>query len=429
MNRALSAVAVTLLLLRPSVALTAQDSNGWVPTGWEISPYIGLFDDVPEFHPGGSSSIFVDPARNIAGGGHVAYNFASGLFADFEGGYMPFDMRIPTRGTVDLDLAYFSGGVGYNLPLSGRLQAYGVVGLGAAHWRPEELDPETDLSLGYGGGVRLRVVPRLALRVEARMHQIPDALANTAAELAGSAAPSETFRGWGLSLGASYFLGGESQRDGDGDGVLDGLDACPETPMGAGVDERGCALDSDGDGVADHADQCPGTPAGAEVDENGCPTDADGDGVVDGLDRCPNTPSGAEVDAAGCPVVVEPEPEPEPEPELIFGNVHFAHDSAELDAAASSILDESGNALSDRPNERVRVVGHADSVGPEDYNLALSLRRAQAVRDYLAGNFPALDADRFQIAGAGESQPVADNTTGDGRRQNRRVEILPAGTR
>ena len=111
MNRALSAVAVTLLLLRPSVALTAQDSNGWVPTGWEISPYIGLFDDVPEFHPGGSSSIFVDPARNITGGGHVAYNFASGLFADFEGGYMPFDMRIPTRGTVDLDLAYFSGGV------------------------------------------------------------------------------------------------------------------------------------------------------------------------------------------------------------------------------------------------------------------------------------------------------------------------------
>ena len=312
MNRALSAVAVTLLLLQPSMALTAQNSNGWVPTGWEISPYIGLFDDVPEFHPGGSSSIFVDPARNIAGGGHVAYNFASGLFADFEGGYMPFDMRIPTRGTVDLDLAYFSGGVGYNLPLSGRLQAYGVVGLGAAHWRPEELDPETDLSLVYGGGVRLRVVPRLALRVEARMHQIPDALANTAAELAGSAAPSATFRGWGLSLGASYFLGGESQRDGDGDGVLDGLDACPETPMGAGVDERGCALDSDGDGVADHADQCPGTPAGAEVDENGCPTDADGDGVVDGLDRCPNTPSGAEVDAAGCPVVVEPEPEPEP---------------------------------------------------------------------------------------------------------------------
>ena len=92
-------------------------------------------------------------------------------------------------------------------------------------------------------------------------------------------------------------------------------------------------------------------------------------------------------------------------------------------------MDESGNALSDRPNERVRVVGHADSVGLEDYNLVLSLRRAQAVRDYLAGNFPALDADRFRIAGAGESQPVADNTTEDGRRQNRRVEILPAGTR
>ena len=360
MIRAMSVLAVTLVLLRPSGALTAQDSNGWVPTGWEISPYLGVFDDVPEFHPNGSSSIFVDPARNTTGGAHIAYNFASGLFADFEGGYMPFDMRILTRGTVDLDMVYFSGGVGYNLPLSDQLQAYGVVGLGSAHWRPEELAAETDFGLTYGGGFRLRVAPRLALRVEARMHQIADALANTAAELAGATAPSETFWGWGLTLGASYFFGGEPERDPE-------PEPAPE----------------------------PAPEPEPEPEPEPAPEPAP-----------------------------EPEPEPEPELELRFSDVHFAHDSAELDGEASSILDESGSALRDRLDERVLVVGHADATGEEDYNLELSLRRARAVRDYLVGNFPGLGQDRFRIAGAGESQPVADNATEDGRRQNRRAEMM-----
>ena len=90
--------------------------------------------------------------------------------------------------------------------------------------------------------------------------------------------------------------------DSDGDGVCDGIDQCPNTPKGATVDAKGCPMDSDGDGVFDGLDQCPGTPKGAKVDDKGCPIDSDGDGVYDGLDQCPDTPKGAKVDDKGCPI-------------------------------------------------------------------------------------------------------------------------------
>ena len=115
--------------------------------------------------------------------------------------------------------------------------------------------------------------------------------------------------------------------------------------------------------------------------------------------------------------------------EVTLGDVNFAHDSAELDGAAASILDESGRGLRDRLNERILVVGHADATGSDVHNLVLSLRRAQAVRDYLIANVPGLGEDRVEVAASGESQPVADNATADGRRQNRRAEILSGGGR
>jgi OOP family OmpA-OmpF porin len=88
--------------------------------------------------------------------------------------------------------------------------------------------------------------------------------------------------------------------DADRDGVPDMSDVCGATPAGAQVDEWGCPADGDGDHVLDGLDRCPDTPRGAWVDESGCTTDEDGDGVVDGLDRCPGTPAGATVDPRGC---------------------------------------------------------------------------------------------------------------------------------
>lgn len=63
----------------------------------------------------------------------------------------------------------------------------------------------------------------------------------------------------------------------------------------------GSTEDLDGDGVSDSLDRCPDTPLGALVDEHGCPSDPDGDGVPEGLDECPDTPLGTPVNAHGCP--------------------------------------------------------------------------------------------------------------------------------
>ncbi len=109
--------------------------------------------------------------------------------------------------------------------------------------------------------------------------------------------------------------------DTDGDGVDDTVDECPNTMIGATVDEFGCAIvvtpsDSDGDGVNDDVDECPSTPAGTTVDSLGCEIDdgtdtpimdADGDGIQDLMDTCPDTPEGTTVDFIGCPVTDVPD--------------------------------------------------------------------------------------------------------------------------
>lgn len=70
---------------------------------------------------------------------------------------------------------------------------------------------------------------------------------------------------------------------------------------------------------------------------------------------------------------------------------------------------------------KVTITGHTDNVGGKEYNLKLSLRRAEAVRDYLAGL--GVKAKKMKVSGAGETSPVASNSTNAGRAKNRRVEI------
>ena len=228
------------------------------------------------------------------------------------------------------------------------------------------------------------------------------------------------------------------ELDSDGDGVVDGLDRCPGTPPGRTVDANGCELDSDGDGVVDGLDRCPGTPPGRTVDANGCELDSDGDGVVDGLDKCPGTPPGRKVDANGCeldsdgdglvdavdkcPTIYAKTDDGCPPP-LVLEGVNFDNDMATLRPEAIGILDRAAIALKEWGSVKVEIGGHTDSVGTDEYNQALSERRAYAVRDYLISKGVA--ADRLTAKGYGESKPVADNGTAEGRFQNRRVEMVP----
>jgi OOP family OmpA-OmpF porin len=136
------------------------------------------------------------------------------------------------------------------------------------------------------------------------------------------------------------------------------------------------------------------------------PKDSDGDGVVDGTDQCPETPRGDRVGPAGCSCDVTRQ-------------LQFAFGSAELTDADRVILDEMAESLNRLKFVSGIIEGHTDSVGPEAYNQGLSERRAQSVADYLESQ--GIARDRMQVVGRGESAPVADNKTAEGRAQNRRV--------
>ncbi len=83
----------------------------------------------------------------------------------------------------------------------------------------------------------------------------------------------------------------------------------------------------------------------------------------------------------------------------------------------------SGSILKSRPDLRLAIEGHTDNQGDDAHNQDLSNRRAQAVKAYLV-DMHEVDAGRLQTAGFGEGQPVADNSSPEGRAQNRRVELV-----
>jgi outer membrane protein OmpA-like peptidoglycan-associated protein len=127
------------------------------------------------------------------------------------------------------------------------------------------------------------------------------------------------------------------------------------------------------------------------------------------------------------PVEAAPPPPPPPPPapvvkrRIILRGVNFDFDKSNIRPDARPILDEAIRTLKEEPAIRVRIEGHTDSVGTEQYNQRLSQRRAQAVKEYLVRG--GIAASRLESVGMGESDPVASNDTADGRAQNRRAEL------
>ncbi|MGE5156380.1 MAG: OmpA family protein [Betaproteobacteria bacterium] len=239
-------------------------------------------------------------------------------------------------------------------------------------------------------------------------------------------------------------------KDSDGDGVVDAVDLCPNTPPGDRVDLNGCSLpkDADGDGVPDSADRCPNTPAGESVDASGCPLDTDKDGVPDAADRCPATPPGQRVDATGCPLPTDSDGDgvldsvdkcpgtPRGQKvdavgcavlftgvtrTVILQGVNFETGSANLTSQAREVLDRVAASLLAYPDLRVEVAGYTDSRGSSALNLRLSRDRAQSVRSYLIGR--GVEPERLRARGYGAASSVDTNSTSLGRARNRRVEL------
>jgi outer membrane protein OmpA-like peptidoglycan-associated protein len=103
------------------------------------------------------------------------------------------------------------------------------------------------------------------------------------------------------------------------------------------------------------------------------------------------------------------------------GDVTFDTNSARIKPGLYSALDRIADVMVRYPETRIIVEGHTDSKGKDDYNLELSRKRAQAVRDYLVRQ--GVGPERMEVLAFGKTQPIASNDTEEGRERNRRVEI------
>lgn len=202
--------------------------------------------------------------------------------------------------------------------------------------------------------------------------------------------------------------------DTDADGLFDFIDECP-TEFGP-KENNGCPWpDTDGDGLLDKDDKCPNIAG--PLANDGCPyQDTDEDGVLDKDDECPTV--AGPVENKGCPVIEE-------EVEEIL---RTAFENLEFETARDLIKDESIPSLTElaevlvkKPEWKLQIAGHTDSQGNDQNNLILSKKRAEAVKKFMVSK--GINEDRLNVLYFGETQPIADNSTPQGRQKNRRVEM------
>jgi outer membrane protein OmpA-like peptidoglycan-associated protein len=190
----------------------------------------------------------------------------------------------------------------------------------------------------------------------------------------------------------------------------------PPPPRPAPRRVRREPVDRDDDGLTDDQDECPSKPEDVDefADEDGCPDpDNDDDGVVDGVDKCPAEPEARNgyQDDDGCPDALIRE----------LAGITFARDSDRILSESLPILHRAVEVLAGHPALHVEISGHTSDDGDHDHNVALSARRAEAVKAYLVA--AGIAADRIRTAGHGPDKPIADNSTAVGRAENRRIEF------
>lgn len=171
--------------------------------------------------------------------------------------------------------------------------------------------------------------------------------------------------------------------------------------------------DSDLDGVIDNEDECPMLAGSKET--NGCP-DTDGDLIIDKYDDCPRLKGVKENN--GCPEITEETKEVLAE---ALQGIEFELGSDIIRPESYPILDKVVKIMNENTDYLLRISGHTDDQGNDDANLLLSHKRATSTKTYLVSH--GVDNSRLDAFGYGESKPIADNTTAEGRAQNRRVEF------
>lgn len=217
--------------------------------------------------------------------------------------------------------------------------------------------------------------------------------------------------------------------DFDGDGVLDRIDRCNNTPKGCLVDSYGCSLDADGDGVCDGIDECLNTPAGEKVDKKGCSATQR---AMMGAAKKASTGTGndkpRETPVAPPAPQAPSKPASETERQLISGgkvrleNIYFETGKATLLPESEASLNEAGAALEKFVDLKIEVGGHTDTRGAAAMNQRLSQARAESVRQYLLAHFH-LKEQNLVAKGYGETRPETQERNQEELLRNRRVEL------
>lgn len=250
--------------------------------------------------------------------------------------------------------------------------------------------------------------------------------------------------------------------DVDGDGVPDYLDKCNLTPIGVPVDANGCPKDSDNDGVADYLDKCPNTPADTPVDANGCPiadsTAAPVAAPVENKpavkeevkpvvkeDTKPTKSANSTIKDYSNSMIADRNDDLTPDQyeanrpkarhytvtengveydvfEAPTFNVLFDSSMAVVRNRALPDINKAYNTLKNNPNTSLIIYGHTDSDCTNEKNLALSVKRANAVKRVLTTK--GIEDSRIVARGFGETKPIISNRTYLGRAQNRRAEVI-----
>ncbi|HEX6431512.1 MAG TPA: DUF5723 family protein, partial [Niastella sp.] len=202
--------------------------------------------------------------------------------------------------------------------------------------------------------------------------------------------------------------------DTDKDGIADKNDKCVDVAGTAKY--NGCPIpDTDGDGINDEEDKCPQVAGIAKY--NGCPIpDTDSDGINDEEDKCPTTPGKPANN--GCPEIKQ---DVVKKIAIAAKSIYYMSGKDVIQKVSYPKLDVVVKILKADTALQISIEGHTDNKGNAVFNLKLSAKRAQAVKNYLVKK--GISATRITAQGFGDSKPVAPNTTPAGRTKNRRVEL------
>jgi len=202
--------------------------------------------------------------------------------------------------------------------------------------------------------------------------------------------------------------------DKDKDSITDNIDKCPD--VFGPIENKGCPWpDTDNDSITDNIDKCPDLPGTRE--DGGCPAkDTDHDGLPDKIDNCPKT--FGEKTNDGCPIITENQ-------KVIINaainNLEFEYNSFNINKESDKTLNALAALLEEKPDLKLKISGHTDNNGSEEYNLKLSMMRSESVKDYLVKK--GINATRFTLEFFGESKPLESNESSHGKEKNRRVEM------